>query len=223
MKDSVQVSKENYLKAILEAEAEGREVIPAMLAHWLEVSAPAVTMALKRLKRDGYVEVGADGIVRLTAVGRETAYRTALRHHLIERMLTEIFGMEWHEIHEEAERLEHAVSPAFEAKLKEKLGEGGACPHGNSVLPVDPAERKRRGEIQLSEAGEGHRYTVISLQERDPKLLLFLHGAGIGPGKHLRVVNQNYDQTVLIELPTGNSILGRLAAEAVWLRPERSS
>ncbi len=223
MKDSVQVSKENYLKAILEAEAEGRQVIPAMLAHWLEVSAPAVTMALKRLKRDGFVRVGDDGIVRLTVAGRETAYRTALRHHLIERMLTEIFGMEWHEIHEEAERLEHAVSPAFEAKLKEKLGEGGACPHGNSVLPVDPAERKRRGETRLSEAAEGRRYTVTSLQERDPKLLLFLHGAGIGPGKSLRVVRQNYDQTVLIELPTGHSILGRPAAEAVWLRPERSS
>jgi DtxR family Mn-dependent transcriptional regulator len=138
-------------------------------------------------------------------------------------MLTEIFGMGWQEIHEEAERLEHAVSPAFEAKLKEKLGEGGACPHGNSVLPVDPAERKRRGETQLFEAAEGRRYTVTSLQERDPKLLLFLHGAGIGPGKSLLVVRQNYDQTVLIELPTGNSILGRLAAEAVWLRPERSS
>ena len=67
MKDSIHVSKENYLKAILEAEAEGRQVIPATLAHWLEVSAPAVTMALKRLKRDGFVEVGADGIVRLTA------------------------------------------------------------------------------------------------------------------------------------------------------------
>ena len=223
MKDSVQVSKENYLKAILEAEAEGRQVIPAMLAHWLEVSAPAVTMALKRLKRDGFVRVGDDGIVRLTVAGRETAYRTALRHHLIERMLTEIFGMEWHEIHEEAERLEHAVSPAFEAKLKEKLGEGGACPHGNSVLPVDPAERKRRGETRLSEAAEGRRYTVISLQERDPKLLVFLHDVGIGPGKSLRVVSQNYDQTVLIELPAGNSILGRPAAEAVWLRPERSS
>ena len=223
MKDSVQVSKENYLKAILEAEAEGREVIPALLAHRLEVSAPAVTMALKRLKRGGMAVVGADGIVGLTTAGRETAYRTALRHHLIERMLTEIFGMEWHEIHEEAERLEHAVSPAFEAKLKEKLGESGACPHGNAVLPVNPEERKRRGETQLSEAAEGRRYTVTSLAERDPKLLLFLHRAGIGPGKHLRVVNQNYDQTVLIELPTGNSILGRPAAEAVWLRPESSS
>src|SRR6202451_2821286 len=164
MKDSIHVSKENYLKAILEAEAEGHQVIPAMLAHWLEVSAPAVTMALKRLKRDGFVEVGEDGIVRLTAEGRETAFRTALRHHLIERMLSEIFGMEWYEIHEEAERLEHAVSPAFEAKLKERLGEGGACPHGNAVLPINPAERKRGGEVQLSQALEGKRYAVTSLQ-----------------------------------------------------------
>ena len=219
MKDSIQVSKENYLKAILEAEAEGHQVIPAMLAHWLEVSAPAVTMALKRLKRDGFVEVGADGIVRLTASGSETAYRTALRHHLIERMLSEVFGMEWYEIHEEAERLEHAVSPAFEAKLREKLGEGGACPHGNSVLPESPAQRKLRGESPLSQAVEGGHYTVVSLQERDPKLLLFLHRMGIGPGQRLRVLSQNYDQTVSIELPAGQSILGRPAAEAVWLIP----
>lgn len=219
MRDSIHVSKENYLKAILEAEAEGHEVIPAKLANWLEVSAPAVTMALKRLKRDALVETGTDGIVRLTPAGRETAYRTALRHHLIERMLSEIFGMEWHEIHEEAERLEHAVSPAFEAKLKERLGEGGACPHGNSVLPENPAERKRRGEVPLSEASAGKSYTVTSLQERDPKLLLFLHQAGIGPGKSLKVTSQNYDQTVSIELSTGNCILGRPAAEAVWLRP----
>src|SRR6476661_999315 len=166
MKDAIHVSKENYLKAILEAEAEGHQVIPATLAHWLEVSAPAVT---------------------------ETAYHTALRHHLIERMLSEIFGMEWYEIHEEAERLEHAVSPAFEAKLKEKLGEGGACPHGNAVLPKNPNERKRQGELPLSEAKEGEKYVVTSLQERDPQLLLFLHRMGIGPSRKLRVVSQNYD------------------------------
>ena len=234
MKDAIFVSKENYLKAILEAEAEGHQVIPAMLAHWLEVSPPAVTMALKRLKRDGFAEVGADGIVRLTATGRENAYRTALRHHLIERMLSEIFGMEWYEIHEEAERLEHAVSPAFEEKLKEKLGEGGACPHGNQVLSESPSQRNQRGEISLSEALEGHCYIVASLQERDHKLLLFLHKAGIGPGQSLRVVSQNYDQTVSIELDSSlderigkqdspERILGRPAAEAVWLRLKSSS
>jgi DtxR family Mn-dependent transcriptional regulator len=219
MKDALHVSKENYLKAILEAEAEGHSVIPATLAHWLEVSPPAVTMALKRLKRDGLVKTGDDGIVRLTPAGRETAYRTALRHHLIERMLSEVFGMEWDEIHEEAERLEHAVSPAFETKLKEKLGESGACPHGNAVLPEKPAARKKRGEVRLSEAVEGKSYTVISLQERDPKLLKYLHLVGVGPSRGLRVVKQNYDQTVSIELPTGVSILGRPAADAVWLLP----
>ncbi len=218
MKDAIHVSKENYLKAILEAEAEGNQVIPATLAHWLEVSAPAVTMALKRLKRDGYVQVRTDGIVRLTESGREMAYRTAQRQHLIERMLSELFGMEWYEIHEEAERLEHAVSLAFEAKLKEKLGAGGACPHGNFVLPESPAERNRRGEVRLSEASPGGQYTVVSLQERDPKLLLFLHGAGIGPNQSLHVISQNYDQTVSIELPSGISTLGRPAAEAIWLR-----
>ncbi len=217
MKDSINVSKENYLKAVLAAEAEGRQVIPALLAHWLEVSPPAVTMALKRLKRDGLVKVDADGIVRLTGTGRETAYRTALRHHLVERMLSEIFGMEWHEIHEEAERLEHAVSPAFEARLREKLGEG-PCPHGNAILPEPPATRKQRGEIPLAEAAAGGQYTVLSLHERDLKLLQFLHKTGVGPGQKLRVLSQNYDETVSIELPGGSVILGRPAAEAVWLK-----
>ena len=129
MKTSISVSKEDYLKAILEAESEGQTVISATLAHWLAVSAPAVSMALRRLKRDGYVDVKADGIIRLTAKGKETAYRTALRHHLIERMLSEMFGMAWYEVHDEAERLEHAVSPEFEARLLEKLGEKGTCPH----------------------------------------------------------------------------------------------
>ena len=222
MKDSIHVSKENYLKAILEAEAEGKQVIPALLAHWLEVSAPAVTMAIKRLKRDGFVNVDSRGIVRLTEDGREIAYRTAVRHHLVERMLTEVFGMEWHQIHDEAERLEHAVSPAFEAKLKEKLGEG-ACPHGNAVLPENPDQRKKRGEVPLSEATEGREYTVISLHERDSKLLLFLHHAGIGPGQRLRVTRQNYDQTVAIQMAGDTSILGRPAAEAVWLLPVDAS
>lgn len=218
MKESIHTSKEDYLKAILEAECEGHQVIPALLAHWLEVSAPAVTMALKRLKRDGYVEVGADGIVRLTGTGRETAYNTALRHHLIERMLSEIFAMDWHQIHQEAERLEHAVSPAFEAKLKEKLGADGACPHGNQVLPENPAKRRERGEVRLSEAAPEHDYQVASLQERDPQLLLFLHSAGIEPGQRLRVSRHNYDQTVSIEFDKGSIVLGAPAAEAIWLR-----
>jgi DtxR family Mn-dependent transcriptional regulator len=109
----ITVSKEDYIKAIAEAEAEGETVISATLARWLAVTRPAVTAALKRLKRDGMVTVKSDGRVQLTSAGRQVAEQTIFRHHLIERMLSEIFGMPWYEVHEEAERLEHAVSPAF--------------------------------------------------------------------------------------------------------------
>src|SRR5947208_12921076 len=84
----ITVSKEDYLKAILEAESEGETVISATLAHWLSVSPPAVTMALRRLKRDGLVRVLAGGEVRLTAAGRKIAHKLTLRHHLIERMVS---------------------------------------------------------------------------------------------------------------------------------------
>src|SRR6476619_881017 len=132
-------SKEDYLKAILEAESEGENVISATLAHWLKVSPPAVTMALRRLKKDNLVQVRADGRVQLTSAGREVAKRTANRHHLIERMLSEVFGMEWYKVHDEAEQLEHAVSTDFERKLVEKLGQDGVCPHGNVVGADSPA------------------------------------------------------------------------------------
>jgi DtxR family transcriptional regulator, Mn-dependent transcriptional regulator len=108
----ITISKEDYLKAIAEAEAEGQTVIPATLAHWLSVTRPAVTFALKRLTKDGLVSFKSDGHIRLTAQGREVAERTIVRHHLIERMLSEIFGMAWYEIHDEAERLEHAHLPS---------------------------------------------------------------------------------------------------------------
>lgn len=219
MRDSITVSKEDYLKAILEAESEGQHVISATLAHWLSVSPPAVTMALKRLKRDGYVLVKNDGTLVLSAKGKETAYKTALRHHLIERMLAEIFGMEWYQVHDEAERLEHAVSPAFEAKLIEKLGERGTCPHGNSVLPESPTRRKKRGLIPLSEANERTEYLVASLYERDPKLLVFLHKLGIGPQTSVRITAKNYDETLAIETSRGDFTLGKPAADKVWVRP----
>src|SRR3979490_3206126 len=152
----ITVSKEDYLKAILEAETEGEAVISATLAHWLSVSPPAITMALRRLKKDGLVRVQTDGHVALTPAGRKIARRLTLRHHLIERMLAEIFGMDWYKVHDEAERLEHAVSPDFEARLLAKLGSGVACPHGNLTELESPASRRRRGLLLLAQAEPGH-------------------------------------------------------------------
>ncbi len=219
MQAEITISKEDYLKAILEADSEGHTVIPALLANWLDVSPPAVTKAVKRLKQDGYIADKSAAGLRLTAKGKQTAYRTALRHYLVERMLSEIFGMEWHQIHAEAERLEHAVSPAFEAKLLEKFGDRTDCPHGNGVLPETSAERRRRGTVALSEAAERATYLVASLYERDPKLLEFFHELGIGPGTEVHLLGRNYDDTWTIKSLTGQATIGRSAAERIWLRP----
>jgi DtxR family transcriptional regulator, Mn-dependent transcriptional regulator len=219
----ITVSKEDYLKAILEAESEGETVIAARLAEWLKVSAPAVTMALRRLKKDGLVRVQRDGHVRLTGSGRRIARKLTLRHHLIERMLSELFGMEWWKVHDEAERLEHAVSPDFEAKLLARLGMEGACPHGNLSEMESPASRRNRGLLLLSNAEPGASYTVSGIYERDRQLLEFLEARGIRPGAKLRLTQRNYDQTLTLSTNAGSVSLGRAATERVWVSAARSS
>jgi DtxR family Mn-dependent transcriptional regulator len=174
-------------------------------------------MALRRLKRDSLVRVRADGRVQLTAEGKAIARRTVNRHHLIERMLSEVFGMEWYKVHDEAERLEHAVSADFEEKLARKLGREGACPHGNHARPEDPATRRKRGLVLLSEAAPGT-YVVSSVFERDRKLLEFLEGRGMRPGSALRLEARNYDQTLTIRARNGLISVGQPVAEKVWVR-----
>ncbi len=215
----ITVSKEDYLKSILEAETEGETVISARLAHLLKVSPPAVTMALRRLKKDGLVRVGAKGEVSLTAAGRKIARKLTLRHHLIERMLSELFGMEWWKVHDEAERLEHAVSPDFESKLLGKLGSAGACPHGNLSEMESSASRRRRGLALLAEAEVGTPYIVSGIYERDRGLLEFLEHRGIRPGAKLKIIERNYDHTLTLNTEEGTVSLGPAASERVWLSP----
>ncbi len=224
MKDSIYVSKENYLKAILEAEAEGHQVIPATLAHWLEVSAPAVTMALKRLKRDGFVRGGRRR--------HRPSYACRPRDRLPHRPAPPP-----HRAHVERD-LRHGVvrnprrgrAPGAR-RLARLRGQAQGKTRRDRLLPAwqlsaprEPGQRKKRGETPPLRGRRGQ-----ALQRRSASrsaiqgCCFFLHHTGIGPGKNLRVVSQNYDQTVSIELSTGNSILGRPAAEAVWLRPENSS
>ncbi|HWB87009.1 MAG TPA: metal-dependent transcriptional regulator [Bryobacteraceae bacterium] len=183
----ITISKENYLKAIAEAESEGEAVKAVTLTRWLGVSAPAVTMAIKRLKRDGLIRLEGDALITLTPAGREIANRILHRHHLIERMLTEIFGLEWYKVHEEAEQLEHAVSADFERKLVERLGSGGVCPHGNVVGMDTPLDRRRRGLKPLEEALPGESIAIASVFERDRGLLEFLDGIGVRPGVRVDV------------------------------------
>jgi len=212
----ITISKENYLKAIAEAQSEGEMVKAVTLTRWLNVSAPAVTMAIKRLKRDALIEVDAEGHLKLTPAGREIANRILNRHHLIERMLTEIFDLEWYKVHDEAEQLEHAVSADFERKLADKLGRGSICPHGNVMGMDSPADRRQRGLKPLEEAHPKERLAVVSVFERDRRLLEFLDGVGIKPGAQVEVISAGRE----IELRTDGQrvCLDRPAAARVWVR-----
>jgi DtxR family Mn-dependent transcriptional regulator len=212
----ITISKENYLKAIAEAESEGETVKAVTLTRWLNVSAPAVTMAIKRLKRDALIRVGAEGQITLTPAGREIASRLQNRHHLIERMLTEIFGLEWYKVHDEAEQLEHAVSADFERKLVERLGKGGTCPHGNIVGMDSPADRRGRGLKPLVEARPGERITVVSVFERDRKLLEYLDQAGVRPGTRLEAISAGES----LELRTGQQriCLDAQVGAKIWVK-----
>jgi DtxR family Mn-dependent transcriptional regulator len=213
------ISKEDYLKAISEAASEGEPVIAATLVRWLGVTPAAVTMALRRLKRDGLVSVAPDGQVQLTSGGREIAERIRFRHHLIERMLSEMFGMEWYKVHEEAERLEHAVSSDFEARLVERLGSTGVCPHGNNIQGDGPAERRARGLVPLSELSLESGGIVECVFERDRTLLEYLDKLGLRPGASVRLLDRNPDATFRIGIGQDTFQVGAHAAERIWVTP----
>lgn len=217
----ITISKENYLKAVLEAEAEGEVVIAATLARWMKVSPPAVTMAIRRLKRDHLISVEKKtGVISLTKDGRRIATRLLRRHHLIERMLTEMFGMEWYKVHDEAEQLEHAVSEDFEHLLEQKLGHSEYGPHGSPEGVDNHEDRRRRGWLPLHETQPGASIRVAAIHERDRELLEYLDGLSVKPGAALEVVAQNVDDTVTLRAAGETMQIGRVAARRIWVEPE---
>ena len=214
------ISKEDYLKAIAEAEEEEGTVIAATIARWLGVSAPAVAWALRRLRRDKLVAVDRTGRVSLTAAGQGIAGKLRIRHHLVERMLNELLGIEWYKVHDEAERLEHAISEDVERRLIAMLGAGGRCPHGNH-LNRSAAELRKQGLELLWDAPPGALVKIDCMHERDRKLLEFFDALGIRPGVRAKVIDRNYDGTLTLRLGSKPAILGEAAARKVWVAPDR--
>jgi len=213
------ISKEDYLKAIAEAESEEGSVIAATVARWLGVTPPAVALALRRLRRDKLVEIDRKGRISLTPSGRRISDKLRFRHHLVERMLTEMLGMEWYKVHDEAERLEHAVSDDMERKLIQKLGKEGACPHGNEIN-TSAAERRKSGLRLLAEAPAGTRLEVAGMYERDRSLLEYFEGLGLRPGTNLQVLSCNYDETMTLRIGGKRVHLGQAAARKIWVKGE---
>lgn len=182
-------SVQDYLAAIYDLAGSGKPVIGARLAKHMAVSAPAVTEAVQRIARGGYVKVGPRKELTLTSKGHQIAEVMARRHRLLERWLTDTLGLDWTEAHEEAHRLEHALSPRVEDRLAEMLGMPSTCPHGN---PIPGMPRPPRVELfPLNQAKEGATVVVERITEEaeaDKKLLEYLWRNDVRPGRRLRIV-----------------------------------
>jgi DtxR family Mn-dependent transcriptional regulator len=155
---------EQYLETILELEESGVVPLRARLVERLGVSAPAVSETVKRLEREGYLTLDDERVMHLTATGRAYATSVLRRHRLAELLLVDVLKVPWSQVHEEACRLEHAISDNLEAHLVTLLGDPGHCPHGNPI--PGSANATDPGPLQpLSTVAEGRSCVVRRIDE----------------------------------------------------------
>lgn len=187
---------EEYLETIYNMTMEDETVIGARLAERFNVSPPTVTEMLKRLVKQGYIEMNNKRHVTLTEAGIQAAEGVLRRHRLTERFLVDMLGMQWHEVHEEACRLEHFISGAVEARVIASLNHPTTCPHGNPIPGMVPNARnylKDHHAVRLSTipAGDTAKIFCISeVVEDEEALIFYLHQKGLTPGTHLLVLAQ---------------------------------
>src|SRR5258705_5033612 len=179
---------EEYLQAVYALADEGGQVIGARFAEFLRISPAAVSEMVHRLEREGLLKLDERKEVRLTARGLSAASRVVRRHRLAERMLVDLLGYEWWKTHEEAERIEHAMSPEMEERLTRVLGDPQTCPHGNpmpgtTARPTRPLERLSPGERATVER-------IPDQFEHEPGFLEYLDTQGVRPGVTLEMIEQ---------------------------------
>jgi len=190
---------EQYLETILELEESGIVPMRARLVERLGISAPAVSDTVKRLEREGYLTLGDDRVMHLTESGR--AYATAMlrRHRLAELLLVDVLKVPWSQVHEEACRLEHAISDTVEAHLVALLGDPGVCPHGNPI--PGSANLRDPGPLQpLSAVPAGTACIVRRIDEHlqtQLEHMRTLESAHLMPGQHLSVSSSDNGVLVL--------------------------
>ena len=205
---------EDYLQEIYDLHQNGRTVIAARLAERIGVSAPTAWATLQRMQRDDLVELQGRHDIHLTEHGKAAAESIKRRHYLAERLLVDILGMDWADSHEEAHRIEHAVSPAVEARIMALLGNPITCPHGNP-FPGLP----RPATVLLSTLREGDEAAIDGVQEEaeeDADLMRFLQQNGMTPGTRIRVAEfASFNGTMTIDIEGRNVVLGLPSAECV--------
>jgi DtxR family Mn-dependent transcriptional regulator len=208
--------QEEYLQAIYTLADEGGHVISARVAEFLGVSPPAVSEMVHRMERDGLVRLDDRKEIRFTEQGHAAASSIVRRHRLAERMLVDLLGYEWWKTHEEAERIEHAMSSEMEARIQTVLGDPQTCPHGNPMPGVRPRPTK-----PLDRVAPGATATVERIPdqfEHEPGFLEYLDSQGLKPGVDVRIVEARNGKPIRLLVEGTERTIRADCGQKVWVR-----
>jgi DtxR family transcriptional regulator, Mn-dependent transcriptional regulator len=210
MSHEVTVAEEEYLQTIFWLHEAGLPMTGANVARAMQLSAPTVHEMIGRLEKDGYIERDAQKAISFTGDGLRHAEEIVSRHRLIERFLTDVLGIPWDEVHEEAERLEHAMSPVLEERMKAAIGDAKTCPHGHPIKAGD-----RIAGVPLADVEQGASVTVLRFENEAEELLHYLKASGLEPGME-GTVEATDDDEVTVRSSTGAACtVTRSVAETV--------
>jgi DtxR family Mn-dependent transcriptional regulator len=207
--DHVSVAEEEYLQSLFWLQEAGLPQTGANLARAMQLSPPTVHEMIGRLVEDGYVAREQDKSLRFTDDGLAHAQAIVKRHRLIERFLTDILGIPWDEVHEEAERLEHAMSPVLEERMMAAIGDAKTCPHGHPIV----LEERERGSL-LADCEVGAKVSVLRFENEAEDLLHYLRAAGLETGLQ-GVVKSTDENEVVITSPDGEHSVSHSVAETI--------
>jgi DtxR family transcriptional regulator, Mn-dependent transcriptional regulator len=202
-----------YLEWIYRLSREKEEVSASDLARALKVSPASVTGMLRRLAEHDLIVYQPYHGIELTESGRQHAARVIRRHGLLERLLTDVLGLPWHKVDEEACRLEHALTGEVEERLARFLGYPTTCPHGQPIdfdMP-DPS-------VRLTTISDGAETSVRRMGDEDPEFLEYIASLGLFPGTRLRVLrHEPFNGPLIIQVGDRQHAIGREAAAKVWV------
>jgi DtxR family Mn-dependent transcriptional regulator len=186
------VAEEEYLQSLFWLQEAGLPMTGANVARAMQLSAPTVHEMIGRLESDGYITRGRDRAIAFTESGAAHAEGIVRRHRLIERFLTDILGIPWDEVHEEAERLEHAMSPVLEQRMLAAIGDAKTCPHGHPIRAG-----ARLAGVPLADVEIGASVRILRFENEAEDLLHYLKASGLEPGLEGTLVERDDEQVVL--------------------------
>lgn len=205
-----------YLEVIYYLAARSEPVISARLADWMKVTAPTVSNIVSRMEKQGYIHRDGRGEITLTEQGYTQAEAMVKRHRVLECFLAEVLGVPWHQIHEEAVRLEHALSPTLEARIEALVSRSQTCPHGN---PIPGSGASYVGTVRLSQVEPGLRWTlqrIVEEAEEDSELMRWFQENSLVPGTTFEVTSNSATYGVTLKNDSHSITLTPQIASQIW-------